>query len=163
MNMKKICIKNKDYTDKAYSYIYGRIGLIPSENENFAEIADDLAVWRSLLEFVDFVIVASMAFSIIFSVFFGIYPIENISIHGKDAAVSVNKTVRNFEKGDAVIIKIDDRFYCAEFLNESGQHYITVKSGNDNILVSDDKIVGRAEFVFFPVSSFGEDARELCA
>lgn len=142
---------------------YNHIGLIPVRNEAFYDIADDMAAWRSLLSFIFFVIAAALAFTLIFNIFYGIYPIENVSIDGSETAVVVNRTVKSFDKDDVVIIKTDGYFYCAEF-SEKAEHQggIYVRAENDNIFIPDEMVEGRAEFVLFPVKSFGEDARKLC-
>ena len=131
------------------------IGLIPADGEAFDDIVDELSAWRSFKGFVCFIIVAALVFTFVFNVFYGIYHIENISIDNDGIAVAANKTVKKFNKGDAVIIRINDSFYCAEFSRKSdARSGIYAKVDEEDIFISDDMIEGRAEIILFPVSSF---------
>ncbi len=162
MKMKGTDIEYNNARTEAHIKKYGRIGLIPVEDRRFLDIADELSAWRSFLGFVYFITAAALVFSVIFCFVYGIYPVENISINGNDVAVVVNKTGKSFKEGDAVLFKIENRFYCAEFSGKSERRDgIIVKSGDEEVFISDDEIEGRAEFVLFPVRSFGEDASAL--
>ncbi len=130
----------------------------------YIDLADKLSALRALKGFVYFLIAAALAFTCVFNFFYGIFFVEGARLKGNEnVAVVVNVNKRSFEEGETVLVRNGSGYCCAEFTaSDDSENGIYVKSDNGNIFIRNEEIEGKAEFVLFPVSCFGDNTHDLC-
>ena len=119
---------------------------------------DRLAALRSLLEWIMFVIILTLAATVVFNLFCRIDYIEGVDIRGNSGVyVVVQKNWFSVENGDIVIADVNGKKRCAEIIgsNETGTEISF--NGRNIFTVKENSINGVALFILYPFECTGED------
>ena len=120
------------------------------------DVCDRLAALRSLLEWTIFVVLAALAATILFNLFYRIDRVDNVTIRSHSSVyVVVRKDISALEKGDTVITDADRCAVIADVTPEG--LLLSEDSGKTFYTVRQNQIDGIAEIIVYPFVCSGED------
>ncbi len=144
--------------------------------QNYIDLSDRLAAFRSALGFVYVIIAAVLIFTCLFHAFFAVKQMEHIRLKGSETEVVVSKRKNTPEKGDVILLKNGEvcKVLAAggEVFTQGGisieidEGLILVAVPNDdgsasNKMISEEDTDGKIYFIIAPLSCFGDDPGKL--